>query len=78
MKDFNNSHEYVYVKLQLRSQILDQKSRSLLESIGVECLDQGGNYEAYGVVSSDTTMLDLISRLPCIMRAGLEAPPVGV
>ena len=70
--------KYVYIKLQLKSPKLDQASRDFLESIGIECLNQGGDYEAYGIISSEATIFDFLSRLPCIKGAEIAAPPVGI
>ena len=78
MLQFNDINEYVYVKLQLITEELDDASRTILEEAGVECLDQGGEYEAYGVVLSNKATLEILNHLPCIKIAALEAPPAGI
>jgi hypothetical protein len=68
----------VYVKLNLRSRVLNGEARSLLESVGVECLDQGGDFEAYGIVPSEKIILNLLSHMPGIRSAEIAEPPVGI
>lgn len=69
--------EYSYVKLELKSEDLDSEERRLLEAVGVECLDQGGSHEAYGIIPMNATLVEILRKLPGIKEVQLEGPPTG-
>lgn len=68
---------YAYVKLALRIEDLDSASRALLESAGLECLDQGGAFEAYGIAPKDKQFVNRLKKLACVRTAEFAAPPAG-
>ncbi len=73
----NHSEGFTYIRLHLASRALDTQARQVLEMLGVECLDDGGEYEAYGIVDANRSVLDLIKKLPGIDCIDLESPPSG-
>ncbi|MCA9681809.1 MAG: hypothetical protein KC457_06410 [Myxococcales bacterium] len=69
---------YVYIRLRLDTEELDDLTRTRLGKAGVECLQDGGAYRAYGIIDGDSIeVLDEIAAQPHVTTVELGAPPVG-
>lgn len=74
----NGHHaKYRYLRLSLSRLHLRECDRSELAHLGVECVDDGRDYEAYGIIvdSSRVATVAKISRLDWIADVDFGEPP---
>lgn len=69
--------EFIYLRFVLPTTTLPSYVRSRLERLGVECLDEGAEHEAFGVVQNDDSILFQISEIPDILCVEMGDPPSG-
>lgn len=69
--------QYTYLCFHLCTQHLDEDSRVRLEQLGIECVQEGGQYRAYGIIRNDNELMRLAANDPAIERVALGAPPSG-
>jgi hypothetical protein len=73
----DQSVDLKYIRIHLDSPSLELHVRRTLELFGVECLDDGAEFEAYGIVDATQSVLELIKRLPGVQQIEFEGPPSG-
>lgn len=66
-----------YIRLHLVHDSLTSEGRRRLEHVGVECLSDGSEFEAYGVIPERPELIERITLDPEIVICTLEEPPSG-
>ena len=74
MESVSNDH-FIYVCFHLKNEALTDPCRKRLESRGVECLEQGGPHEAYGIVGLSSDRLNRLFTDPEISWVETREPP---
>lgn len=64
-----------YFRIQLRRKLLSEAGRARLERIGLECLSDGGCYEAYGVLKLDEHLILRIMQDQEVLTLECAEPP---
>ncbi len=67
---------YQYLRFELTTEDLLDECRARLEQLGVECVQEGGAHEAFGIVDESLSM-EALDRLPAISSVAFNAPPTG-
>ena len=65
---------YTYIRLQLDSYALGRELRAEIEKIGVECLEEGAPYEAYGIVSECERIVPQLLKLRDVQSVDRQEP----
>lgn len=68
---------FTYVKFTMDSASIRKSSREMLEMMGVECLEEGASFEAYGIVPTSKPLFIALARVPGVREIDVEAPPEG-
>ena len=69
------SEDFVYVRLLLTTERLMDSTRSQLEGLGVECLEEGEPFEAYGIIGDTTARISALSRVGYVHSITIGEPP---
>ncbi len=75
LKKIAEEDSFVYLRFSLTTSELTSYCRIQLEGLGLECLDDGAPYEAYGVVSRNLYSLRLFALVPEILAVEEGTPP---
>ena len=67
--------KHIYVRLELKTEIIKENCRKRLEEKGVECLMDAQAFQAYAIVNQD--YLPSIKFDPDIIKVIAEEPPAG-
>jgi hypothetical protein len=73
----NPTDAFTYIKFRMDSLSLADSSREILEMMGVECLEEGAAYEAYGIVPTSQPLFRALERVPGVREIDFSDPPVG-
>lgn len=68
------AQHYSYLRFTLRTPHLCDACKNQLEALGVECLDEGADFEAYGIVADEQNS-DKLRVVPDVVRVETSAPP---
>lgn len=68
---------YKYARFELQHERLSKECSARLQALGVECLMDGRDFEAYGIVIDDDVVRELMLRDPEIFSVEDEEPPAG-
>ncbi len=66
---------YSYIRLTLQTPLLSSELRARLERIGIECLEEGALYEAYGIISETMPMLAALEQIEQVLAVERNEPP---
>lgn len=72
-----NEQKNTYIRLLLSTPFLRPSLRMDLESLGVNCLEEGGAYEAYGIVDNLRQILRVILGLREVLAVEVGEPSGG-
>lgn len=72
----NRQPQFTYLRFQLLTERLDDRCRDRLERHGVECVQQGGAHEAFGIIDAAESYA-FAGRDPQIRAVEVGAPPSG-
>jgi len=68
---------YIYIRLTLKTESLSEVCEHRLEKLGVECLQDAGPYEAYGIIADDKYLQQAVLKDPQVLWVGRQDPPSG-
>ncbi len=68
---------FKYARFELQNERISKECALRLQALGVECLTEGREYEAYGIVIDDEVIRQLMLRDPEIFAVEDEEPPAG-
>ncbi len=73
-----NGYRYLHLSI-LRERLLDS-DRKCLESIGLECVEDGAEFEVYGIIDEtvEDSMISKLSRIEWIEAVELSDPPSSI
>ncbi|MCB0344914.1 MAG: hypothetical protein KDD66_07345 [Bdellovibrionales bacterium] len=76
----NNQAGYRYLHLSLCRKRLQDSDRVHLESIGLECVEDGDEFEAYGIIEDTVqdSMISKLSRIDWVEAVEIGEPPSSV
>jgi len=66
---------YAYIRLVLSTPFLKAELRGRLQEFGIECLEEGAPYEAYGIVSETRQMVAILDRIEEVLAVERGEPP---
>lgn len=69
--------QYRYIRFQLVTEELMDECRTRLQQSGVECVQQGGAHEAFGIVEASQPFHVVARQDPHIKAAEVGTPPSG-
>lgn len=69
--------EYTYLSFHLTTKALEDECRLHLEEMGIECVQDGGPYQAYGIVEASTDYAGFEACHEAIRSVAIGAPPSG-
>ena len=72
-----NTQRYTYLCFHLATRELDDDCRRRLERLGIECVQEGGWYRAYGIMGNNNQVIGLLAQDPDVERVAIGAPPSG-
>ena len=71
------TEHYTYLCFHLATRRLDDDCRRRLEQFGIECVQEGGWYRAYGIIGNDNGLIGLIAKDPDVEQVSVGSPPSG-
>lgn len=71
------TQRFVYICLQLKNESLTNGTRTRLEQIGVSCLEEGGAFQAYGVIDLNALSFAALEAAEGVLSLALAEPPSG-
>lgn len=74
-KVVSHKNTFRYVRFGLSTNTLVPETQKLLEMLGVECLEEGGPGEAYGIIVANEHALVFLERVTGVIDATLQDPP---
>lgn len=66
---------WTYLHFELSSELLSAECRRAIEVLGVECLEEGASFEAYGIARVSGPLLDVLGHLKGVIRISHQEPP---
>ncbi|MCA9715097.1 MAG: hypothetical protein H6713_10555 [Myxococcales bacterium] len=77
MQSINQETQYTYLRFKLLTKGLEDECRVRLELLGIECVQEGGAHEAYGIIDASTPLIEFAASDPDVEDVQIGAPPVG-
>ena len=65
---------YAYIRLVLSTPFLKAELRGRLQEFGIECLEEGAPYEAFGIVSETQQMIAILDRVEEVLAVERGEP----
>jgi len=77
MHSINQETQYKYLRFHLLTEDLEEECRVRLEQLGIECVQEGGAHEAFGIIDASTSDVAVTQTVPEVEAVEFGAPPVG-